>query len=259
MSDLPPPLEALPPPADFHSPINSVRHEATYDFYGAFSSARLAASATSFVLAHCGIGDAAGVAGALSAFLADAAAHARRPDREGAAAAAAAWLCVRLTTPTDAWVTPRWHRDGRMFQCACAPVSPHAKYAVALRGPPTRLVWPSEAVDAAVRGVEACRGDGGEEEEEEEREVYAREDREREQLAAALEGMPLVEVRPGQVVRFTWGADDAPVHSEPDCSAEDRVFVSVMFGSEEELRDMCRIRDATYGVESVWISPRSST
>lgn len=80
---------------------------------------------------------------------------------------------------------------------------------------------------------------------------------ERAELAAALEGIPLVELRAGQVVRFTWGEDDAPVHSEPDSSAENRLFVSVMFGSEEELRDMCSVRDEVYGEESVWTSPRS--
>jgi hypothetical protein len=242
MSDPLPPLEVLPPPVDFCSPVTSVQREASYGFYGPFSVARLAASAADFVLDHCA-GDAAGVAQAFSTFLADAAAHAGRLDREGCIEAA--WLCVRLTPPTDAWVTPRWHRDGRMFNCACpaSPSRPHAKYAVTLRGPPTRLLCPSEAVDVAVRGVKPRYGDG--------------EDEARAELAAALEGMPLVELHPGQVVRFTWGQADAPVHSEPDSSTEDRVFVSVMFGSEKELREMCSFRRVTYGKETIWVSRRS--
>ncbi|KAK1985853.1 hypothetical protein LZ30DRAFT_707274 [Colletotrichum cereale] len=245
------PLEVFTPPSGFRSPVTSVHRQGTYGFYGPASTSRLAGFASDFILKHCAA-DRDGVFRALSSFLDDAAAHVRQhagpADRESSTHSA--WLCVRITAPTDAWVTPRWHRDGRMFDCACAAPRPHAKYAVTLLGPPTRMLWPSEAVDAAVRKVEARRsgldkgGDGDA-------------DEERAELAAALEGIPLVELRAGQVVRFTWGADDAPVHSEPDSSAEARLFASVMFGSEAELRDMCSFRDEVYGEESVWTSPQS--
>ncbi|KAK8064852.1 hypothetical protein PG994_007490 [Apiospora phragmitis] len=55
----------------------------------------------------------------------------------------------------------------------------------------------------------------------------------------------------GQVIRFSWGQDDAPVHSEPDFGGKGRVFVSVLFGGEEEIRDMCRRRRETFGAVRV--------
>ncbi|WYZ35505.1 hypothetical protein EsH8_X_000152 [Colletotrichum jinshuiense] len=237
------PLKVFPPPSEFCSPITSVKREGTYSFYGPLSISRLADSASDFILKHC-TADRDGLVQALSSFLVDSSAHVRQhaspPDRESSNHST--WLCVRITGPTDEWITPRWHRDGRMFDCACATPQPHAKYAVTLIGPPTRLLYPSEAVDAVMKRVEAQNSSWEEE---------------RAELASALEGIPLVELRAGQVVRFTWGENDAPVHSEPDSSAENRLFVSVMFGSEEELRDMCSVRDEVYGEESIWTSPRS--
>ncbi|KAK2063339.1 hypothetical protein LY76DRAFT_588535 [Colletotrichum caudatum] len=242
MSDYSQPLEVFPPPSGFRSPIQRVHREGTYGFYGPASSSRLAVSASDFILNHCAA-DKDGLVRALSSFLDDAAAHARQraspADQESSTHST--WLCVRITAPTDAWAIPRWHRDGRMFDCACAAPRPHAKYAVTLLGPPTRMLRPSEAVDAVVREIEARHsGSDGEEDEE----------KERAELAEALEGVPHVELHAGQVVRFTWGEPNAPVHSEPDSSAEARLFVSVMFGSEAELRDMCGIRDEVYGEET---------
>ncbi|GJC84683.1 hypothetical protein ColLi_07521 [Colletotrichum liriopes] len=237
------PLKVFPPPTDFCSPITSVKREGTYGFYGPLSISQLTDSASDFILKHC-TADRDGLVQALSSFLVDSAAHARQhvstPDRESSTHST--WLCIRITAPSDAWITPRWHRDGRMFDCTCVAPQPHAKYAVTLLGPPTRLLCPSEAVDAVVHKVQA---------------QHSSMDEERAELAVALEGIPLVELRAGQVVRFTWGEDDAPIHSEPDSSTEDRLFVSVMFGSEEELKDMCSLRDEVYGEESIWTSPRA--
>ncbi|KAK1997130.1 hypothetical protein LX36DRAFT_609414 [Colletotrichum falcatum] len=282
MSHPSPPLELFPPPPGFRSPITTVHRQGTYDFYGPVSP-RLAGSAAAFVLEHCVAAAAAaaaddddddGLARALSSFLDDAAAHARKQHAGPAAGQRgthSAWLCVRATPPTDAWVTPRWHRDGRMFDCTCgAPPSsccsprPHAKYAVTLLGPPTRMLRPSEAVDAAVREAETearRRGGAGSDKDDDDNDgggsdyYCAAEEEERAALAAALEGMPLVELRAGQVVRFAWGGADAPVHSEPDSSAEARVFASVLFGSEAELRDMCGLRGEVYGEEKTWVPP----
>ncbi|KAK1598455.1 uncharacterized protein LY79DRAFT_539216 [Colletotrichum navitas] len=242
------PLEVFPPPSGFRSPITSVRREGTYGFYGPASTPRLAVSASDFILKHC-TADKDGLVRALSSFLDHAAAHARQhaSSTDQDSITHSTWLCVRITAPTDAWSVPRWHRDGRMFGCVCASPRPHAKYAMTLLGPPTRMLWPEETVDAAVSKVEAqYRGLGKGENDYN----YESEEKERADLAEALEGIPLVELHAGQIVRFTWGESDAPVHSEPDSSAEARLFVSVMFGSEAELRDMCSIRDEVYGQES---------
>ncbi|EFQ30877.1 hypothetical protein CGRA01v4_12947 [Colletotrichum graminicola] len=249
------PLEVFPPPPGFRSPVTSVHREGTYEFYGPASTSGLTVSASDFILKHCAA-DKDGLVRALSSFLDDAAAHARQQasstDQERSTHST--WLCVRITAPTDAWAIPRWHRDGRMFDCMCAAPRPHAKYAMTLLGPPTRMLWPSETVDAAVRKVEAQHSGLGMGENDY---SYESEEKERAGLAEALEEIPLVELQTGQVVRFTWGESDAPVHSEPDSSAEARLFLSVMFGSEAELRDMCSIRDEVYGEESTWTSQKS--
>lgn len=245
------PLEVFPPPHDFRSPIKSVGREAVYEFHGPLSPPTLATSASDFILQHC-TGNRADLIQSLSTFIADSAdltwQRAGAPDQD--ASTHSTWLCVRITAASDEWITPRWHRDGRMFTCTCTAPGPHAKYAVTLLGPPTRLLCPSEDVDAVVRMAEAKRSerDNGSYEDDE--------DAERAELAATLKDMPHVELRRGQAIKFTWGEEDAPVHSEPDSSAEDRVFVSILFGSEEELRDMCHLRDKVYGEERNWISPR---
>ncbi|KAK2008891.1 hypothetical protein LZ32DRAFT_661709 [Colletotrichum eremochloae] len=253
MSNPSQPLKVFPPPSGFRSPITNVHSEGTYGFYGPFSTSHLAGSASDFILKHCSA-DEDGLVRTLASFLDDAAAHTRQhagpADQESSTHSA--WLCIRITAPTDAWMTPRWHRDGRMFDCACAAPRPHAKYAVTLLGPPTRMLWPSEAVDAVVRKVEAQRSALGK------GDYYETEEKERAELAKALDGIPLIQLQEGQVVRFTWGKSDAPVHSEPDSSAEARVFVSVMFGSEAELKDMCSLRNEVYGEESTWTPPLQS-
>ena len=138
---------------------------------------------------------------------------------------AAAWLCIRMTTPTREYTSiPRWHRDGRMFD------SDHEgdinwKYATTLLGNPTRLLTESELV----KRVMSERGHN----------------RRRLEYAKELASEPLLDVRNGQIIRFTWGQGDSPVHSEPDMSTH-RVFISILFGSEKEMRNMCEFRKETY-------------
>ena len=111
---------------------------------------------------------------------------------------AAAWLCIRMTTPTREYTSiPRWHRDSRMFD------SDHEgdinwKYATTLLGNSTRLLTESELV----KRVMSERGH----------------DRRRLEYAKELASEPLLDVRNGQIIRFTWGQGDSPVHSEPDTS-----------------------------------------
>lgn len=107
-----------------------------------------------------------------------------------------------------------------------------SKYALTLLGLPT-LVLPAE--DA----VFATMAPG----EEERDQVY---DSLRMWLAERFKDVKRVEVGKGQVVRFSWGREDSPVHSEPRMRT-DRVFMMVLFGSERELRSMCEIRGANFG------------
>jgi hypothetical protein len=52
-------------------------------------------------------------------------------------------------------------------------------------------------------------------------------------------------VKEGQVVRFTWGEEDSSVHAEPVVTM-DRVFVSVIFGTEAEMKGLAEWREEVY-------------
>lgn len=179
---------------------------------------------------------------------------------------------MKLTRSHLGSIVPRWHHDGRMFTCTCtcaagpaaaAAAVPHAKYAVSLLGPGTRVMAPGPQVDKAITASDVAVRLAAEVAMQKE-EAAGRprawllpeddEDRIRADLARQLAGCgEQVGVEPGQVIRFTWGQDDSPVHSEPDLSGGDRIFMSVLFGTEDELRDMAEFREVDYH-ESVPVS-----
>jgi hypothetical protein len=136
-----------------------------------------------------------------------------------------AWLVIRMTTPTlDYTLMPRWHRDGRMYG-SDTEGAVNSKYAMTLLGNPTKLLAESDFVRDVLEGWEY--------------------ERRRAEYAKKLSTEPLIEVASGEIVKFTWGRKDSPVHSEPDMNS-DRVFVSVLYGSEREIRNMCEIRERPY-------------
>lgn len=202
----------------------------TYSFYGSFNASALGESGAKF-LADRSDGNRDSLAAAFSRFLSMAHADclATSDLADVPSVGTACWFTIRAFGPTDEYVQPRWHRDGRMFQCTCNadPAMPHSKYAVTILGPATRVLGSSAYVNE-VMGMD-CAWEN------------------RSILADKLAGCNLLVVESGQVIRFSWGQDDSPVHSEPDFSGEDRVFVSVLFGSKREIRDMCSIRDEIYG------------
>ncbi|KAL5396706.1 hypothetical protein PMIN04_001609 [Paraphaeosphaeria minitans] len=117
-----------------------------------------------------------------------------------------------------------------------------SKYALALLGP-TTLVLPvgDEVFAIMAQGVKEClwwRAEEGVESTKEER------DGAHEALRLWL-ARRLEDVEPGQIVRFSWGREDSPVHSEPRM-VTDRVLMTVLFGSERELRSMCKIREVRF-------------
>ena len=118
-----------------------------------------------------------------------------------------------------------------MFPCSCgSPQTPHSKYAFCLLGPPTRVLLSSEAMNEAYDSVE-----------------NAWRDEQRGTLADRLSSFEQAQLLDGQIIRFSWGEHDSPVHAEPDCTDTDRVFVSLLFGNEDEIRKMCEWRSAEYG------------
>ncbi|KAK7914721.1 hypothetical protein PG985_012424 [Apiospora marii] len=238
--------------------LTRIAQEKTYSFYGPFDAASLSASAAAFIASNSD-SDAIPLATILSRFLdhaqQDCIAEAALPDRPQIAQAC--WLTVRMFKPSREYEVPRWHRDGRMFACSCSYLGsedeeelqpsiqgarrqqPHSKYAVTLLGPATRVLVPSGVVDEALAADVQNRGGLDDE------------SRSRVELAEATKGCEEYTVQRGQVIRFSWGQDDSPVHSEPDFAGEDRVFVSVLFGGEEEIRGMCRFRRVSFGVVEV--------
>ncbi len=213
--------------------LTEVNQGSSYSFYGPFGVQKLAQAAANFVSTKTD-GDPGDISSTLSGFLTLSRDDCMRTSAlvDGEAIVTACWLCVRLFHPTDEYVQPRWHRDGRMFDCACKakPAQPHSKYAITLLGPPTRVLAPTAYTDEVMASVED-------------------EYKSRAELAERLAVCQPLELAPGQVIRFSWGQKDSPIHSEPDFERDARVFVSVLFGSEQEIRTMCEWRDEVYDKE----------
>ncbi|KAK8122391.1 hypothetical protein PG984_011061 [Apiospora sp. TS-2023a] len=247
-------VEPTPPAAL----LTRIAQEKVYSFYGHFNATSLSTSAAACIASNSD-GDADRLAAVLGCFLEhsrqDCIAEARLPDKPQVAQAC--WLTVRMFKPSSEYEVPRWHRDGRMFACSCScsfsgsvleavmlsdqvqhRKSPHSKYAVTLLGPATRVLVPSAVVDDALADVKSRQG-------------LDDDSSVRVELVEALKGCEEYTVQRGQMIRFSWGQDDSPVHSEPDFAGEDRVFVSVLLGSEEEIRDMCQCRQVPFGVVEV--------
>lgn len=212
--------------------LSKVDRELMYGFFGSFNASSLAQSAAQFIATQSD-GDQYALAASLSTFLALAYNDCLKTcdSADSPTIGTACWLCVRAFRPTEEYVQPRWHRDGHMFQCTCKadPPVPHSKYAVSLLGPSTRVLAPSVCIDRVMS--------------------IKRYEENRAELAEKLAGYDALDLKLGQIIRFSWGEEDSPVHSEPDFSDQDRVFVSVLFGSKEEIKDMCEKRNKTYGKE----------
>ncbi|KAF5235638.1 hypothetical protein FANTH_11657 [Fusarium anthophilum] len=166
----------------------------------------------------------------------------------------ACWLTIRITKPNTAFKIPRWHQDGPMFKYDQGREDiVRSKYALTLLGPSTLMLQPNEHVFTTQHEAEARyywwqdKTDGPEPSEDE---VYDADDLLRESLGNAFKDTPRVQVGRGQIVRFSWGRDNSPVHSEPDL-VSDRVFMTVLYGSDSELRTMSKWREAAYGEYSV--------
>jgi hypothetical protein len=206
-------------------PITSVTSEAAYSYYGSLTTDRIIEEASHFLASHSEA-EVSNSARALANFL-------RLTIQDyldektldvSKQASLGTWFTIRMTTPNSEYTDlPRWHRDGGMFKCDVKG-DVNSKYAVTLLGNPTKVLAESELVRDVVMGRHVER---------------------REEYAERLALEPNLNVKRGDIIRFSWGETDSPVHSEPDESC-DRVFVSVLFGSEREIRDMCEFRGIRY-------------
>jgi len=164
----------------------------------------------------------------------------------------ACWFTIRMTHPDAIFQIPRWHQDGRMFDID--PDSPglRSKYATTLLGPTTLFLdLPNTAEmteyltfsDVAKPLAEANDWT---------RSQLSETEAENLQFRGIVAGFfaerqyKTVPIEPNQVVRFSWGHSNSPVHSEPDISGGDRVFISLLLGSEAEIKRMAQFRGTAY-------------
>jgi len=63
-------------------------------------------------------------------------------------------------------------------------------------------------------------------------------DKMRAEYAEALASELVLDLKRAQVIKFNWGQDDSPVHSEPDITT-DRVFISIFSAVKKEIRNIC--------------------
>lgn len=232
----PAPLAIFPHEPLHPGVVSSINKDLSGGFYGPFNSHLLATQAATFISSNSDANEEL-LAQVLRRFLAlaweDCTAGASTSNSM-VQEAHSCWLCIRMTLPTDAWAVPRWHTDGRMFDCTCSePKIPHSKYAFTILGPSTRVMATNPAVQAVLESLSETG------------QPWNQNDPDP-GLAKKLAEYPEAAVELGQVIRFSWGQRDSPVHSEPDSTGRHRVFISLLFGSEKEIRNMCEMRDEEY-------------
>lgn len=206
--------------------VTRITCEESYSFYGSIDSVEFIAKASRFLLERSDA-ESSEVEKTLQEFVKLSRNDYLQTKGPKHPSRIAAWLALRLTHPTDAYtLTPRWHRDGRMYE-PDHEGDINSKYAVTFLGNPTRMLAESELVTETMN-------------------KYTPQENFESQIADALFSEPQLEIRRGQIARFSWGEEDSPVHSEPDCLGSDRIFASILFGSAEELRRMCEYRCQKY-------------
>ena len=223
--------------------ITSATRTSTFNYYGPVNSS-LSSEASKFLATSTDV-DKEDISSTIATFI-----SATQQDCVGEAdEKTACWLTIRVTKPSTEYKVQRWHQDGRMFPYDEGRKDVvRSKYALTLLGPTTLMLQPNEDVFSKHEQGEALHywwrgthGAGPSEEDRDQADVKLRH-----WLAEAFKDTVRIRVGHGEVVRFSWGRDDSPVHSEPDLIS-DRVFVTVLYGSESELRTMCDWRDVEYG------------
>lgn len=238
-----PPCAILPDPIALPH-IASTSKSSAFNYYGPVDRPSLAAEAAAFLAGVAEV-DERNVAAAMEAFL-----LATREDCIGDAdEKAACWLTVRVTTPTEEFQIPRWHQDGMMYPYDKGREGVvRSKYGLTLLGPKTLMLEPDAQVFKTIKEASEqhllqleSAGDVPSDEVLDEADSAMRI-----KLASQFREAPRLPIDDGRIVRFSWGREDSPVHSEPDL-VSDRVFATVLYGSERELRGMCDWRDEEYG------------
>jgi hypothetical protein len=149
------------------------------------------------------------------------------------------WFEIRLSKGSEEYIIPRWHHDGVYFDTQ---KDDHFKLVTTLLGPGTLFLKDGAAAreidqEEGRRVVHILESLQFENHEAEVKEARRLQDKRRMSVAKRLDGWERVQPSCGEYARFRVGSGAAAVHSEPD-SRGDRVFVSVLPGTEGELREM---------------------
>jgi hypothetical protein len=228
-------------------PITSVKRESAFNYYGPVNSS-FSAAAIEYLTSHTDATEESS-----SSFLASFM-EATHADCVGTAdEKTACWLTIRLSHPSDEYKIPRWHQDGRMYDYDEGRESVvRSKYGITLLGPHTLILPASSHILDTIKNSELKffprhnqRGQSPTEEEYEQAEAE-----QRAYLAEHYRNEGRIQLEQGQAIRFSWGRDDSPVHSEPDFVC-DRVFMTVLYGSVPEMRRMCEFRGVEYGKSEI--------
>ncbi|KAI0455980.1 hypothetical protein F5B21DRAFT_166971 [Xylaria acuta] len=184
------------------------------------------------------------------------------------------WLTIRATKATSEFDKPRWHTDDVFFSARGGGLRaiPHEddgdrtldlqtdwKLCTTLLGPSTMFIPPEHQAVArktqratrkslatdhdctSIRCI-ACA---------------ATSDAVRERLSTQLKPMGAVQATLGECAFFRIGQEKGAVHSEPCMSGGDRVFVNVVPGRKDELKDLMTKWGMSFP-RSWWIAPNVS-
>ena len=158
------------------------------------------------------------------------------------------WLDIRATQGSDEWNMPRWHTDGNFFH---RPNEGQWKLATCLLGPGTLFLVDGDEGRKAEEQQRMIMFETMEKQifvdKVEERNFEMQKAREvRKILADMFVEWEIAQPSIGEMAFFRGGSVKAAVHSEPR-SVGDRIFVSVLPGTEAELKDLAKSWGKSWG------------
>lgn len=141
------------------------------------------------------------------------------------------WTMVRGLLPTDEFVVPRWHPDGKYFasEKKCYKLATTLKGASTLFGETKNPLRVQKLLREEITNYQENLNNPGKFDEEDLRI--------RKELAEIVEPMRIG--GPGHAVIYLVGDDDAVLHSEPDIT-EPRLLVTVLTGSRKQISEWQR-------------------
>jgi hypothetical protein len=223
------PLNIFPIAPDFQSPFTSITKTSFSNFYGSVRFFHRDPSSALLFFANNADVDISALTSVINGFVDLTLNDCIGEDSQKSSCHVSFWT---WKSQPNGFGTPAWHRDGPLhpIKVDTFPFA-RSKYAVTLLGQPTRfLVNSPHIVKVASKAYD--------------------DDLRYDEMASlfstnGFDNAALEKVDTGQVVRFSWGQPDGIVHAEPIIT-EDRVFLSIIYGNDEEIRGLAYWRDEAY-------------